>query len=238
MIKIGCCGFPGGIKNYMKNFSLVEVQRTFYKPPRPKTVRKWREMAGDDFEFVVKAWQVITHPPSSPTYRKAGIDIDGDAGFFKPCRNVEMAWKKTEEIARILKSRVILFQTPGSFKENDDNMENMRSFFSDVDRDFLFAWEPRGWNREKVRAICEELGLIHACDPFVQLPVMDGDITYFRLHGSPPGERMYMYEYTDADLRYVSDTLKKFENDVYCLFNNVTMFRDALRLRRILEGGE
>jgi uncharacterized protein YecE (DUF72 family) len=31
MVKIGCCGFPEGMKHYFSRFRLVEVQRTFYQ---------------------------------------------------------------------------------------------------------------------------------------------------------------------------------------------------------------
>ncbi len=234
MIRIGCCGFPVGMKRYVKDFEVVEVQKTFYRPPDPETAKRWRIIAGENFEFVIKAWQLITHPPSSPTYRKAGIELSGDSGFFKPNKNVEIAWEKTEEIASILRCRIILFQTPRSFKETEENIENMRSFFSQLERNYLFAWEPRGWRKETVRWVCEEIELIHVCDPFAELPVTDGDVVYLRLHGSPPGEKMYRYTYTERDLDYLADLIKKFEGDVYCLFNNVSMFRDALKLKQLL----
>jgi len=73
MVKDGCCGFPVGMKKYFENFDVVEVQKTFYKPPSQKTAEKWRKNAPENFEFTIKAWQVITHPPSSPTYRKAEL---------------------------------------------------------------------------------------------------------------------------------------------------------------------
>jgi len=33
-VKVGCCGFPRGMKRYFSQFRLVEVQQTFYKPPK------------------------------------------------------------------------------------------------------------------------------------------------------------------------------------------------------------
>ena len=48
----------------------VEVQHTFYQPPRVETLAKWRAEAPRGFEFTIKAWQLITHQPSSPTYRR------------------------------------------------------------------------------------------------------------------------------------------------------------------------
>ncbi|MEM0022835.1 MAG: DUF72 domain-containing protein, partial [Archaeoglobaceae archaeon] len=102
-MKIGCCGFPIAMEKYFEKFEVVEVQKTFYKPPSIDTAKKWRELAPQSFEFTVKAWQIITHPPSSPTYRKAKLSVE-DAGFFKPIKTVFDAWEITRQIAKALKS--------------------------------------------------------------------------------------------------------------------------------------
>ncbi len=74
------------MKKYFEDFSLVEIQKTFYSFPKTSTVKKWREKAKEDFEFTIKASQLITHDPSSPTYKKAKIEIPKDRrdkyGFF------------------------------------------------------------------------------------------------------------------------------------------------------------
>lgn len=133
MIKTGCCGFSTAMENYFEKFGLVEVQKTFYKPPRVETARKWREAAPLKFEFTVKAWQVIT-----PTYRKAGI-TSKNGGFFKSTEEVFDAWKRTEEIAASLGSSIILFQTPSSFEENKENVVLSRCLsFQYTDIDFIF----------------------------------------------------------------------------------------------------
>ena len=62
---VGCCGFPMGRKAYFQRFSLVEVQQTFCKPPRLETLARWHQEAPEGFEFILKAWQLITHEPSS-----------------------------------------------------------------------------------------------------------------------------------------------------------------------------
>ena len=38
-LKVGCCGFPGGMKSYFEEFKLVEVQTTFYNLPKVETVQ-------------------------------------------------------------------------------------------------------------------------------------------------------------------------------------------------------
>ena len=72
---------------YVREYRLVEIQQTFYEPPREATMRRWRAQARSDFEFTIKAWQLVTHDASSPTYRRLGTplaDADrGDVGSFR-----------------------------------------------------------------------------------------------------------------------------------------------------------
>jgi uncharacterized protein YecE (DUF72 family) len=60
-IKIGCCGFPVAQARYARHFPVVEVQQTFYQVPSLATLAGWRERLPSDFEFTLKAWQLITH---------------------------------------------------------------------------------------------------------------------------------------------------------------------------------
>jgi uncharacterized protein YecE (DUF72 family) len=221
------------MQRYFQTFDTVEVQQTFYDPPRAGTLSNWRVAAPPGFRFAMKAWQLITHPAGSPTYRRlrrtvAGLD---EAGYFRPSATVRWAWDLTLEAAKALEADVILFQCPASFQPSQENLNNMRSFFCSIERGpFRLAWEPRGeWPLRVVDELCHELNLIHAVDPFVQSCVTG--YAYYRLHGKGG----YRYRYTDDDL----DALLAFclgHTFVYTYFNNVTMFDDALRLSRIVEG--
>jgi len=241
MIRVGCCGFPDGMKRYFKKFDLVEVQSTFYHIPRVETVEGWRSAAGEGFEFTVKAWQAITHPLTSPTWRRGKIKISPEKedhyGFFRPTDEVFEAWERTREICNTLKAKICLIQCPASFVAVEQNVMNMREFFTKIDREGLtIAWEPRGksWTDERVRRLCEELGLTHCVDPFARDSVFfSRGIAYFRLHGSPPGKRMYYYKYTDEDLKWLMEKAESLETrglKVYYLFNNVYMGDDAGKL--------
>lgn len=233
-MKIGCAGFPVGKKRYYERFDVVEIQSTFYDPPKPSTIQSWRTNSPDDFEFILKAWQLITHPPSSPTYKRLRSPIkEGKKrfyGFFKPTEEVFSAWERIEEIASILRTRIILFQTPQSFTPTQENKRNLRAFFNGIPHSpYKFVWEPRGrWRDEEIEAICKELDLIHGVDPFVRDPVY-GEIRYFRLHGKGG----YSYRYTDKELFELKSKIEQ-DPDVYCIFNNVYMFDDALRLKGIM----
>ncbi len=236
-VLVGCCGFPVSMKKYFELFEVVEVQKTFYNPPSPETLRSWRTLAPSSFEFTVKAWQLITHPPSSPTYRKAGLNFDDSSqvGFFRPTREVLYAWEKTREACKILNAKICVFQTPHSFKETPENIRNMKEFFSSISDGVKLAWEPRGWGLETVRTLCNELGLIHVTDPFNFFPILEREITYFRLHGSPPGEKLYRYKYTRDDLSWLARKVGELKGRIYVLFNNVWMNEDALEFKKIMK---
>ena len=234
IVKVGCCGFPSGMKNYFKKFKLVEVQQTFYKPPKEETAKRWRDLAGKDFEFSLKAWQLITHDPKSPTYRKAGIKVDkkDSYGFFRNTKEVFKAWDTTRNIAKVLNARVIVFQCPSSFKPTEENIANLRGFFSTIDREFIYAWEPRGkWDNSLIRKLCDELDLVHCIDPFQNELAVKKKVAYFRLHGK--GGRKYYYNYTEDDFNILLSKIGESEAElVYCLFNNIYMEKNALEFMK------
>ncbi len=86
-LRIGCCGFPVTLARYAETFSVVEVQQTFYQPPQLRTLQKWRSQTSPQFEFTLKAWQLITHEASSPTCRRLREKLNDrqkcEAGAFR-----------------------------------------------------------------------------------------------------------------------------------------------------------
>jgi uncharacterized protein YecE (DUF72 family) len=227
-MKIGCCGFVKSKEQYFKTFELVEVQQTFYKIPSLETLEKWRKVAPSGFEFTLKAWQVITHPPSSPTYKRLGYRPD-NCGFFRNNKVVFYAWEKTLDACKALKANKIIFQCPASFKSTNENIENMKNFFTSIKRnDIVFIWEPRGkWDEEIIKNLCEELDLIHCVDPFKNKQVY-GEFQYYRLHGIGG----YNYKYTLKDLEWLATICK---DSGYVLFNNVYMYEDALEFKKMIK---
>jgi len=237
-VKVGICGFAKSQAAVFDSLRLLEVQRTFYTPPRLATAKGWREKAPPDFEFTAKAWQLITHEPSSPTYRKARIAIPEERrdryGSFQPTDEVFAAWESTRAVCEALHATFVVFQTPESFGPTAANKENLYAFFQGITaKPFVPAWEPRGpWPLHVVERICEDLGLQHATDPFAK-ELADQPRAYYRLHGSPPGSTMYSYTYTDDDLRRLVEFCAEVD-EAYVLFNNRTMFEDARRFLALL----
>jgi uncharacterized protein YecE (DUF72 family) len=215
------------MKRYFESYSLVELNSTFYEYPRLETVEGWREKAPENFEFTVKAHQDISH--------KARMRVD---------ENSLKAFETMKQICKTLKAKILLFQTPGSFRP--DKLGEAEKFFENINReDLTLVWETRGpeWEKpevvEKLRQVLSRLGVVHVTDPFRVLPAYTGQIAYFRLHGL--GEELYYYQYTDDELRRLGEIAKNFEAEgktVYVLFNNLSMFEDGLRFMHYLSSGK
>ncbi len=235
MFRVGCCGFPVSRKKYFASFSVVEVQMTFYRIPSIDLVKKWRDEAPEEFEFTLKAFQFFTHPSSSPTYRRLGRVLTEEEkksiGFFRLNSTTEKAWDDFVRVANALLSDKIVFQTPSSFKPSQDNIERMKSFFEYIrPSGFTFFFEPRGKEWKGISGkVCRELGIFHVVDPTTgERPETEG-MYYFRIHGGPG----YRHRYTEDELRELYSYVSGLSGDVYVMFNNVSMFEDALRFKKL-----
>jgi len=234
-LKVGCCGFRTARADYMQLFSVVEVQQTFYQPPQISTLKKWREDAPPDFEFTLKAWQLITHEARSPTYKRLKRELTEtereQCGAFRLTPIVKEAWVTTAACAEALGSKRILFQCPASFTPTAENVRNMRRFFSFVERarGQHFFWEPRGsWPPELIIKLCRELELSHVVDPFAARTLTPDQI-YYRLHG----RNGWRYIYENEELEELLEMLPSKGTAAYVFFNNVRMNEDAARFQQL-----
>ncbi len=244
-IYVGCCGIPQGLSKYSQVLKVVEINSTFYKLPQLKTVQKWREMVPKDFIFTIKAYQGITHPITSPTWRKSGIreleKLKDKVGFLKPTNEVFQFWSETLKISTTLNSPICLIQLPASFKESKENIENAGEFFSAIERRKVsIALELRGWSQERFREICQKFDLISCTDLFESEPLWfsEREIGYFRLHGSyEKGRINYNYKYTQKELKWLIRKIESLQKlkEVYCFFNNFWMWEDAIQLQNLLK---
>jgi len=233
---VGTCGFGRRRADVFRDLGAMEVQQTFYRPVPPEAASRWAADAPGDFLFAVKASQFITHEASSPTYRRAGRTIPAaeaaDYGGFRATERVEEGWRATVAAADALRARVLVFQCPASFAPTPENLAALYAFFESHPTSAVRAWEPRGpWPSHLVGKACEDLGLVHAVDPFAAEPATSG-LAYFRLHGSPPGPSPYRYTYTGADLARLKANAEEYDG-AYVMFNNLTMHADAARFRRL-----
>ncbi len=247
MVFVGCCGFCISREKYFSIFDVVEIQETFYNPPDPEKLKKIASEAPPSFVFAMKAWQAITHPLDSPTWKKAKTMPDKSLsdryGFLRPTKEVFDAWEKVVEGAKALNAKVIVIQTPPSFGYNEENFRNAIEFFSSTaTHNFLIGWEPRGtWmqHKDKITEIVSRFkNLIHVVDPFKTLPAVDKNTAYFRLHGIGSGEVNYKYRYTNQDLANLLSITKRVvekSKEIFVLFNNVYMAQNAQEFKNLVK---
>ena len=237
-VRVGLCGFTMGMRKYAEHFPVVEVQGTFYDPPTDATMHKWLAATGPALEYTMKVWQLVTHPATSPTYRRMRRPIDQSAvpGFFRDTPAVREGWRRSVECAELLSATAMLFQCPASFAPTRENVDGMRRFFERLERPRArLLWEPRGkaWieQRDLAAAVCRDLRLVHVVDPFVTPPA-DAKHVYWRMHG--PGSARASYD--DAALQRLRAMLADVEQarPAYVMFNNLPRVGDARRFTAML----
>jgi len=238
-VRVGTCGFAEAQARIFRDFDLLEVQRTFYQPPAAATARRWRERAPAGFVFTLKAWQLITHEATSPTYRRLREPLPArqraQAGGVRWNPVTRMAWERTREVAEALAAEAVVFQMPRAFVPSRSNLRRLERFFERVPRDGRrLVLEPRGeeWDDASVRRVVERLDLVHGVDPFLRAPVGRG-LRYFRLHGRPAYN--YRYRYSEEDLGGLQTMLSGARPN-WVLFNNDHMAEDAGRFRGRVRG--
>lgn len=235
MIKIGCIDFPIPPSKYFKTWRLVEVQQTQTQFPGDGTVQRWMSESPPGFEFVVMASPLITTDRDSPYFKyqrppKArGRD---SVGSFRLNETTKKALQDTFKLASALKAQCIIFQSPPEFGPSRSHIDMMKRYFNGVDRGkWTFIWESLGdWPPKSVIKLCESLDLIPCVNPLTFRPLPEGLTAYFHL----PGPAGYRSRYEEETLKEVLSICEKYE-EVYCIFTNIDMHNDALRMKEVIE---
>ncbi len=236
IITIGCCGwgylrekdfsaqitrkFQSKLQAYVQLFQSVEVNSTFYRIPKLGTAEKWRSEADEmnkQFEFSVKASKIITH-----------IDRFGS-------RTSVDASSRMLDICAALRAKVLLLQSPESFRCTAENVKRLEKFFSTIRQGNLgLSWEPRGkwWEaKESIQRLCNQFRVVCCVDPFRNSPPPTAStrLGYFRLHGFGKPS-MYMYRYSKKELEELLSKCVLFSKSldrIYVFFNNASMYENA-----------
>ena len=229
--RVGLCGFSMAMARYP--FRVVEVQSTFYEPPKDRVMEKWPRSV----EYTMKVWQLVTHPPTSPTYRRVRTPLLARErpGYFRHSAAVERGWQRSLECAKLLSATALLFQCPRSFRPERGHVRALTRFFERIERPRArLLWEPRGpeWvaQRDLALALCRDLALVHVVDPFVTPPQPRHPV-YWRLHGIG-GAR---HSYSAKELRELKRLLEEAQprGTAYIMFNNLPRVGDAKRFLKL-----
>jgi uncharacterized protein YecE (DUF72 family) len=225
------------LEKYAREFPVMELQSTFYRLPRVSTAERWRKVA-PNLIFTLKAFQGITHPPDSPTWRKARKELEGvdpaEVGLLRVSKFTKEAWQRTEQVAEILDAKVIVVQLPPKYDYGAKNLSKLGKFLSAVSTKRVPAVEFRhaSWFtrlQEAREAIAPYDGIV-VTDPLKMNPP-DQSLQYHRMHGSN-GLVNYRHKYTDEELARLERSVRG--KETYVLFNNLAMKEDAARFLRRL----
>ncbi len=118
------------IEFYSRYFPAVEIDSTFYATPSAPTIQRWAELTPASFRFSCKLPRAITHERG---LRDCETELADFARALEPLGD---------------KLHVILVQLPPYFSP-DNGRSALRTFLTQLPRDFRFAFEFRdpGWHR-------------------------------------------------------------------------------------------
>lgn len=192
------------LKYYSENFNCVEVNSTFYRSFLPSTYRRWFHSVPDNFKFILKLPQEITH-----TKRLVGV--------HKEIREFLSGLSPLSD-----KVGLILMQLPPSYSVVLSDFEQAILLIRDK---FALAVEFRN-EYAFVEDIIDVLITNNCCfvnpdSPKAPLRTfITNDILYLRLHGRTA---LYRSLYTHSELEEISDIVLSMGDRItmsYVIFNN------------------
>lgn len=114
---------------YAEHFDTVEVNSSFYGPPRPEVSRGWARRTPAGFEFSLKLHQQFTHPEM---YKRAALSDLPEASSEAVAElarvtaaDVDRFKAGMDPIADAGKLGVLLAQYPPSFRDTDANRDHL-----------------------------------------------------------------------------------------------------------------
>ena len=211
------------LEYYSTCFRTVELNNTFYRTPREKTLDGWFETAPEGFIFSVKASRYITH--------------------LKQLKDTEGHVKKFYGLVGRLGRKLgpVLFQLPSRFKLNENNRDKLKKFLSSLppEQENVLEFRDPAWWDDKVYSLLEEHGAAFCCVSGLGMPpgiIITSDTAYFRFHGKD-----YSTSYTEEELSNFSKKIKRLDaRRVYAYFNNDSnayAVGNALRLKELFGDG-
>lgn len=194
------------LRFYAGHFNSVELNVTFYRQPREKTVREWFKSVPANFTFVVKAPRLITH------VKRLKHALDDALDFLKAMEPLNG------------KLSCVLWQFPPGFNPDPlfvkDFFCSLKEHWQEI-RHAVELRNPSSFNEATYEALkVSKVCLV--CAHSSRYPCVletTADFHYFRFHG--PGT-LYNSRYAERDLDEWTEKIEKLlsKGDVYVFFNN------------------
>lgn len=187
---------------YAQHFATVEINMTFYRFPKPETLRSWLERTPPHFRFTLKANRRITH--------------------LKKLRNVKSEVRYFYILADSLAEKLgcILFQLPPSITLNMELLGEFLHVLSPKYRNVI-EFRHESWYDEQVYELLRAHEVTFCTVSSAKVPktvVETSGIAYFRFHGLTGG---YRHNYSDEELEEWAATIRTIKaEEYYIYFNN------------------
>jgi uncharacterized protein YecE (DUF72 family) len=110
---------------FSKFFNIVEINSTFYNLPSVNMVSNWNMRVPEDFRFIIKVWQNITH-----NLNDSELDLN-ITKFFSTLDSLKA------------KINAILLQFPPWFKYSDRHFTKLKSLINELPSDYRYIIELR-----------------------------------------------------------------------------------------------
>lgn len=187
---------------YAQHFNTVEINMTFYRFPKPETLKGWQAKVPQDFKFTLKANRQITH--------------------LKRIKGVKSEVRYFYILADSLGDKLgcILFQLPPSLTLDMDLLKEFLQTLTPYYRNVI-EFRHESWYREEVYQLLKANNAIFCTVSSTKAPKTVIETTktcYFRFHGLTGG---YRYSYPEQELEWWAKTIKETDaEDCYVYFNN------------------
>jgi uncharacterized protein YecE (DUF72 family) len=197
---------------YAQHFRTVEINNTFYRMPRPSVLENWANEVPEDFRFVIKASQRITH--------------------FQRLKDAGESVAYLLSVCTALRERLgpLLFQLPPNLKKD---VPRLRDFLTLLPSDCRASMEFRNatWFDDEVFSLLREHGValcIAEAEGDLEVPFAStADWGYLRLRRP---------EYDEAALRGLHDQVRaQGWSDAYVFFKHEDSGKGPLFARRFLD---
>jgi uncharacterized protein YecE (DUF72 family) len=207
---------------YCEHFNSVELNVTFYRFPKPGSLKSWYTRSPDEFKFTVKAPRLITH------YKRFHNAFRETSEFY-------------DSVLTGLKEKLgtVLFQLHPGITFSDGTMERILETLNPAFCNVLEFRHESWWNKSAIKSL-KKHGISFCSISYPHLPdhvIKSAGVIYYRFHGVP---KLYLSSYSDSKLSEIAESIGKFRrvSDVYCYFNNdieVAAVFNAKKLQAITE---
>jgi uncharacterized protein YecE (DUF72 family) len=194
------------LEHYLREFSTVELNASFYRWPAESTFASWRRRLPEGFEMTVKASRGLSHAKR----------------LYAPEQWVERSARSLHQLRG--RRGVLLVQLDPRHERDDARLEWFLGRLPDWMRVAVELRHP-SWHADPVFDLLERQGAAYCVMSGAGLPCVlraTAPFVYVRMHG-PSHEHLYAGSYSDSDLAWWAERCREWEasgRDVYVYFNN------------------